>query len=306
MLKNIFLILSVCILLFGCKNSKTNNNAISVYENDEIISNNYKPEVEDFEYSYGYEGDNITILDKLIDYNNYYNCDNYNSIEKKFTIKYEEDIIFLKNFTQDDLSDFIVSLLIPYDSEIVAIPSITNLKNLKYFDFYSNIKNISSIANFENLEFLRIFVDDDIEGMDSIFELHNLKKLMIYGSHTYTNLIDLTHIGKLEKLEFLFIDGLSVNQDGLNNLGNLKQLKELHIFLVNIVDISPLSYLPNLEIVQINSTHNYYDITPLVASKSLKTLNLLFGSEEEENKFMNKEGKIFSEKGIYIPSRDWR
>jgi hypothetical protein len=166
-----------------------------------------------------------------------------------------------------------------------------------------NITDISPITKFKNLEFLCINFYENVEDWNPIFDLPNLKQLMIYGNNSY--LIDLVHIGKLQKLEFLFILG-GITQDGINNLANLRQLKELDVFLIDIVDISPLSKLPNLEIIQLYSAHKYYDITPLAASKSLKEINLSFGSEEEYIKFMNNEGKIFSENGIYIPRNDWR
>jgi hypothetical protein len=307
MLKNVFLIISICILFFGCKNSK-NYNAIGEYENNKIPNDNY--ELED--YNYEYEEDKITILDRLLGYSDYYKS-YYYSIGKLFSVKYEEDILFLKKFTQDDLSDYIESFDFVLDSEITALPYITSLSNITSLGFDSTSKNISAIANYKNLESLTIFFRhdfEDIEGMNAIFDLPNLKKLMIYGPYhgSKTDLIDLTNIGKLEKLEYLFITGCYVDQDGLNNLDNLMQLEELHIRLINIVDFSPLLSLPNLERLTISSVHNYYDIVlPLATSKSLETINFIFNcSDEEYYKFMENNRRIFSENGIYIHWNDRR
>jgi hypothetical protein len=282
-------------LFFGCKRSK-NNNEIKEYKNNEIF--NY--EVEDYEYKFN-EAE-TTILDRLLDYGNYYKSYNYNQIKKSFSVKYEEDLIFLQKFSYGDLSDFIETIEFLPDHEIVAMPPIANLNNLKYLEWPSRIKNISTIVNFRNLEFLRINFYEDIEGIDCIFDLVNLKRLWIRGKDSY--LMNLKHIGKLHNLEELFIHGIT--QDGLNNLSNLKQLNYLEIFGMSIEDISPLLNLPNLKTICLYSNHYHVDITPLASSKSLIEIILLFGSEQEYNKFMNNQGKIFSENGISIPPNDWR
>jgi hypothetical protein len=255
------------------------------------------------------------------------------------------DIIFLENFSQDELSNYIDDLEItfevkdlkfiekfchikqldmPLGKDIDNIESLNYLQNLESLSIWAsstivnmpqfnliklkylrllagNVNKISSIANFTNLEILTMNYNSNIEDMDTIFNLYNLKSLSIYG---VTDLIDLTHIAKLQKLEFLDISYLT--QDGINNLINLNQLKRLDSSLIDIVDISLLSNLPNLEIVILGNAHNYYDITPLAASKSLKEIGLTFGSKEEYTKYMNNVGKIFSENGINIPTDDWR
>jgi hypothetical protein len=298
MLKNTFLVLSICILFLGCKNSRKIAEYSIDSEKTEVIVENSEYSIDKDEYKFFEIG---TILTRLEDYGYYYKTYNYQEDNKSFSVKYEEDIIFLNNFTSDELSGYIETITFGPSYETTILPSITSLSNLKYLNL-PDFKNISSIPNFTNLEFLHFNFYEDIEGFDSIFDLINLKKLWIRGP--YTHLMDLTHIGKLQNLEELFINGIT--QEGLNNLANLKKLKYLEIFGMDIKDISPLLNLPNLERVNLSSSHYYSDITPLASSKSLIEIILSFGSEEEYIKFMNNEGKIFGENGISIPPRDWR
>jgi len=323
MYNKIFLILSICIFLLGCKTYKKSN---------EISSNNKNNEIK-FENN---EKSKLNIVDHR----------NYNKYAKSFLIRGKQDLIFLDNFSQDELSEFIVELYVAFevtdlkfienffyikklginlgenidnfeslnnlhnlesldilrDSKVVTLPPITNI-NIKNLELLGgNIRKISSIANLKNLEFLLLNFDTNIEDIDTIFELYNLKWLSIYGNKSY--LLDLTHIEKLQKLESLFI--LTTTQKGLNSLANLKQLKELDILsIIDIENISPLVNLPNLEKLTLYSIDRDI-IMPLAASKSLKVIELTFRSEEDYNEFMNKKGKIFSQKGIYIPPNDWR
>jgi hypothetical protein len=327
MLKNIFLILSVCILFFGCTNSKKTT--------EYTINSNETELLEDSsEYSIGNSNE---VKLRIFEHKNYNNSIN------SFSIRSISDIIFLEKFSQDELSEYIEELQIGYDSEVrdlkfmenfsflkglhivlredfdniealnnlnnlelLAIRSsidilpmpITNLQNIKYLEIGNNFKNISTIANFKKLEYLTFHWYKDIDDVDFIFNLFNLTHLVITGG-----VPDLTHIGKLQKLEYLVLH--KITQDGLNNLANLKKLKNLSIeFLDDIDDISPLLNLPSIESLDFISFD--FDIMPLATIKSLRSIKIPFGSGGDIEKFLDNEGKIFSENGINIYSHDWR
>jgi Leucine-rich repeat (LRR) protein len=279
----------------------TYDNKISEYQNNEILNDNYETEFE-----YNYDEDKTTIVDRLLDYGDYYKSYNYDQFKKSFTVKYEEDVIFLQNFSYGDLSDYIEWLYLDIRiKDLIFLERFTHLKELEilFFEDIENIKNIEALNNLHNLETLTI----SYRAIPLISNLKNLKKLVIEDPASY--LLDFTHIGKFKNLEYLNI--MSITQDGLNilsNLTNLKQLKELVFTFSSIDDVSPLLNLTGLERLDLYGINpNTSNIMSLVDSKSLKKITLYFFSAEEYAKFFNNGGKMFEEKGIYVYAIEmWR
>jgi hypothetical protein len=287
MLKNVFLIISICILFFGCKNSKKITEYTIDSEETGLIE-------EDSEYSIVNNDENkLSIIERL---NNIKN-------NKYFSVRYMEELVLLKNYPQDELSEYLESLYLDLETDdFKFMEEFTNLKEL--YIGWKNIDNdnIKKLNNLDNLESLIIYY----EVVPQITSLQNLKKLEIRGVDSY--LLDLTHIGKFQNLEYLHIE--CITQDGLNiltNLTNLKQLKVLDFTFIDVDDFSSLLNLTSLERLGLYGISPFgKNIIPLAASKSLNEIELWFGSKERYDEFLNGEGKIFSENGIYIDHNDWR
>jgi Leucine-rich repeat (LRR) protein len=322
MLKNTFLLLSTCILLFGCKSNKDNNSIIEHEINEitvEIENQNYR--------------DNKRSVIEIMNHRNYYRD------SKLFYVRSEADLIFLANFTQDELSEFIDCLSIgSYIGPINFLENFTYIKyldldnggriaNIEVFKYLSNIElliingikkyvdlspisnlenlknltlrycdvDISPISNLKNLEALYLY-SNEIENLNTIYELINLKSLRF---NWQKNNIDLTHIGKLQNLEYL--DLPFIIQDNLNLLINLKQLKTLEIDRFIGSDIIFLLQLPRLEKLRINYDGSI-DYLPLVNSNSLKEIWFVgWDSYDDWSDFVNNKMSIFEKNGIYTP-----
>jgi glutaredoxin-related protein len=275
MFKNLFFIISICILFFGCKKSEKTTEYTIDSEDDNEETELIKGLIEE---DYDYNELNRSRL-VITGHNNYLERD------KSFYVWSLEDFVFLKSLSQDELSE--------------------NLRGLHFvlFEDIENIDNIETINNLHNLESLSI----SYRAIPLISNFQSLKRLKIKDVNSY--LLDLTHIGKFQNLEYLNIT--CITQDGLNilsSLTNLKQLKELEFTFLAVDNFSPLLNLSSLESLRLYGIDpNKANIMPLAASKSLNEITLYFFSEEEYTEFKNDRGKIFEEKGIYIDSIEmWR
>lgn len=327
MLKYILFVLCICVLFFGCTDSKNNTKNTVVNDKTEI------------------EIDNNKHSDDVMRKNELFNHPEYSEYFKSFTIFYESNLIDLKKFPENIRSKHIEQLKIRCDLtdinflenflqlkllvlqigkkidniEIlkklnnlehltidkmrrnIDLSPISNLKNLKFLIFtYSEINDLSSISCLENLEYL-YFLNSEIENMKPIYDLISLKHLTL----NYQENHNLTDIGKLQNLEYLMIPYLT--QENLNLLMDLKQLRELETtnFIGN--DVSPLLKLPNLEKLQINYD-NSIDYLPLAKSNSLKKIWFTsWDSYDVWSDFYENKRIIFEENGIYTPlsAKDW-
>jgi hypothetical protein len=326
MLKHLFLILSICILFFGCKKFKKTTEYF----------------IADDEIHVGIEGnkyENEIIKPNILDNNAYW------ASSKRFYIQNINQVEFLINgFSQDELSELIEELVIAsrvqsqtdlmflkyfpqlkrlaisgymggnieaikflnnlevleiIDGTTVDISPIFELISLKWLSLSGFTKkyDFTAISNLENLETLCLY-GIEIEDMSPIYDLPNLKNLIFSWSQEP---VDMTHISILKNLEFLEL--YSLNQNNLNFLINLKKLKTLEIdkFIGN--NISPLLQLSSLEELRINydGSINYM---PLATSNSLKKIHFVgWDSYDDWRDFVDNKENIFYENGISTPKK---
>jgi Leucine-rich repeat (LRR) protein len=325
MFKYLFIIFSFFILFLGCKPSK-DNTIIELKNVEEKI----EAKVENHEYKN--EETKTAILEKLIDYGEQNYRYNYREFEKSFSVSYEEDIIFLTNFTQEELSEFIEYLVIQGE-KITDINFIENFPQLKILvkSSWNMIDNIEVIGHLYNLKFLRIdylekntdlspisnlvnlvFLSlgySEIKDLSPISNLENLEELDLTGNKienidpifSLINLKSLSldyydeNIERLQNLEYLYVPFMS--QDDLYSLASLKKLRQLVIFwAAGFDDVSPLLELQNLEYIEFGR-HTNIDITPLAASDSIKTIRI---SGDSWYNSPSAERDIFWESGIKV------
>ncbi|MDR0289494.1 MAG: hypothetical protein LBI06_00995 [Treponema sp.] len=304
MFKNVFLILSICILFLGYKQSRKNNGILEHINNEEtiVINANANSGTNDYLENYlalnGIDLKDIKRLDLMA----------IREEDKIYEIKlyddyYNDNILLIigGNNIIDILSDFNLENLeeLRISGRIISFSSIGDLRSLKklYLEHLWQINDISAISGLENLEYLMIIECKKLENFSPIFDLIELKYLY-WENFGNENEPDLTHIGNLNKLEYFYLS--PITQSNLNSLAGLEQLKELELWRSNIEDVSPLLKLPNLEKIHFGT--DWVDIMPLLASNSIKYIQINNKSYDDFYHFLENQKKLFEANGISVRS----
>jgi internalin A len=277
MLKNIFLILSICIVFFGCKSNKKNNVATADVDINSIFH---------------------TYFDKYSNIKNIHPDIQYTDLKRLLISVSDNDDEYI--FVYKPISHHENSLEISCGEKNVDILPFGNLENLEYLSIrskrninaslfanlknlkeltlggnyrYSTIFDLSSILNLENLESLRIEQYVDVINISLISELINLKSLYINDN----NIIDISPIASLKNLEFLGIIGDGIIEGNIINISpidNLENLESLYFYSGRFSDISSIGKLENLKSLELLQCFNIFDISSIGRLHNLETLRL--------------------------------
>lgn len=150
---------------------------------------------------------------------------------------------------------------------------------------------VKSNINNEEVLYLEITSSDNL---DKLSQYKNVKKILIKN----LNILDISFINNLDKLEELTIYYSKVNLDNFNN-SNLKKLEIFSSFIIKdnlsplknskieyldlegsyIRSIETIKYLNNLKELYLSNISNLYSLEPILSLKNLKKLD--FGGSEE-------------------------
>jgi Leucine-rich repeat (LRR) protein len=202
-----------------------------------------------------------------------------------------------------------------YITDISPIGSLVNLKKLTLHNgaYEGSIEALSSLVNLEELS-----LDYSSRYYRELVPLRKLEKLML--SNAPLVVFDATYIAQLSSLKKLGFTGGGdpegiINIEQLKNLVNLEELiissnnnldlswitslqrlKKFATSRCTIDDVSPLLKLPNLVVVDFTQTR-VKDITPLLESRSIKSMLIAYPPNEDEINH-NDLYRLFEERGI--------
>jgi Leucine-rich repeat (LRR) protein len=284
MLKNVFLILSICILFFGCKSSKKTTEYSIV--NDEIevkIKSN--------------EDKNDRIKKGILDNHAYW------EFSKKFYIQNMGQVEFLINeFSQDEIAEYIERLEIYFRTtntdlmflenfpqlkglelsgdtigNIDAIKYLHNLEELKISS--PNVVDISPIANLVSLKSLSLLYTNNINDISPIANLNSLKKLVLWSLEKVSDISAISNLENLEDLDISYMHGEYYKWDNIVNFNPIFDIIGLKRLTLNFnmeKDITNIGKLQNLEQldISINSQTEFNSLSNLT---KLRVLNIYYG-----------------------------
>jgi Leucine-rich repeat (LRR) protein len=286
MIKNIYLVLPICILLFGCKGSKetmeysVNSEEIGVKaenheENNEIIVNQYTNT-----YPPAWSSSPVV---------------RYNSEFNYLSVRYDgKDLEFLEKYSYAKA----ISLNMPNLEDIEPLTIFDNIEVL--FINSRNLIDISPIVNIKNLLAFGLDQCHNIIDLSPIENLNNLKHLTITNCDKIESIYPISNLVNLREL----VTDIIITNEDLNYIVNLKGLEYLVIQTPFFDNVSPLLKLPNLMYLQLGSIFKMgltIDIIPLAASSSLKIIWVnFFSSYTEYRNFLDNAGSIFRQNDIEV------
>ena len=143
------------------------------------------------------------------------------------------------------------------------------LKNIEYLSIEdAYIVNITGIEYCINLYKVKFDDCDNLSDISSIGKLTKLQFLYIYNSKNISDYSSLANLTTLKILELY-----NNNITDISSLENLTNLQSLNLYNNNITDISILKNLTNLQQLSLNS-NNITDISSLKDLTNLQRLNL--------------------------------
>jgi len=177
-------------------------------------------------------------------------------------------------------------------NKITSLKGLDNCINLIYLGLpLESITDLKPLSNLKKLEYLNLNQNRTIEDISPIYNLINLRKLILYSNP----IRDISGLGKLTKLtelwlldtpisnisslsslvnlETLYIDGVGLEEkfNNIEALSNLSKLKYLDMAGRGITNIMPLENLT--ELVLLNLSYN--DLTEISSvSKMTKLIRL--------------------------------
>ncbi len=168
----------------------------------------------------------------------------------------EEDIATLEGFSAFNFQGYnFLTICLPGYSEIVEAEEVDDaaiMAHMKQFDLNEyNIESYSDLKYFKGLKEL-ILPSVDFE--------------------------DVSFISDMKELETLYIDGVTVGGEYINDLSLVSGLENLRTFSAygnNVTDISPLASLVNLENIYLDY-NKIKDVSPLAGLKNIKNLYLTY------------------------------
>jgi len=178
-------------------------------------------------------------------------------------------------------------------NKVQSIEGIESCSNLTYLGLANeSITDLAPLSSLIKLEYLNLNQNYTIEDISPIYNLTNLKTLIIYsnpitdisGLGNLTKLIyldilgtpisDISSLANLVNLEILYFDGAGTETSfySLEPLANLVKLRYLDIAARGITDIQPLANLT--ELVSLNVSYN--DLIEISAVSNMKKLIRLY------------------------------
>ncbi|MFC2145604.1 leucine-rich repeat domain-containing protein, partial [Actinomycetota bacterium] len=176
------------------------------------------------------------------------------------------------------------------ENRITDITALENIDTLEELNLRSNnITDITALSGLKKLVYLNINSNKNIESIEPIADLTNLKTLIMRNVDAGEEIGLLTNLVNLKRLnirncsisDISFIAGCNQLEEldlGENNitditaLENINTLEELNLRNNNITDITALSGLKELVYLNINSNKNIESIEPIADLTNLKTL----------------------------------
>jgi hypothetical protein len=265
MFKYLFLIFSVCPLLFGCNALKKINGTIS--ENDT------------YSEFYAFFDDSREKYPDSINHTDFKKVKTFTlslwpgtsvKEDKISGIRLEDDYLYIVG--ENNIID-----MIPFErlenlecfgiegGKDFSVSLLSNSRNLKELNVEHNQIDISSLSIFENLEILNI-LGGTIDNISPVGSLINLKKLSLNCGP----ITDISPVGNLIRLENLKLYNLDTID--ISSMGNLVNLKYLTLFFKNDIDISTFSNLVNLKLLEMHGygeIHNSNSLFDLVSLEGL-------------------------------------
>lgn len=177
------------------------------------------------------------------------------------------------------------------NKNISDLRGIENLVNLQDLDLFNNldVENIEPLASLKNLKYLSI-TDSKVSDITPLEGLTNLCSLIIWGSNVQdisplkgltnlyrldleaSNISDIKDLKDLKNLEYLSL-AYNRNIEDISIVNGLKNLKQIDLTDNQVTDISALNGLTGLTEIDLNS-NNIKDISILAQFKELDTLTL--------------------------------
>ncbi|MCX0357231.1 DUF5011 domain-containing protein [Clostridium perfringens] len=157
-------------------------------------------------------------------------------------------------------------------NKVSDISSLSNLSLLENLDLsYNNIRDLSILEKNINLVSLNLMGNENLENINSIGKLINLKELFL-GS---TNVSDIAFCKNIKSLEKLNLFNTKISS--ISDLSGLTSLKDLVISWTNLDSIEPLSKLINLERLiasKVRVSNGEFDVNYLKNLTKLRELDL--------------------------------
>ena len=274
MFKKTFLLLSIFILFYGCKNNKEKTeNSVNIenfVDKKDILDN----EKENSEYTIK------TILGKSY----------YESSKEIYNPNMDKLKSLVNLFSQDELSELIEEIRINFyslgidETDLLFLEYFPHLKRLKIIGGKNvNIEGLKYLHNLEQLELSHI----NIYNISSISNLVSLKILTLYG---LLEIKDISPIAGLKSLEKLYLMDLESVND-ISAISNLKTLEYLKIsnsrsyndISDSIDNLNPIFEITNLKILELPIDRKKIDIKNIIKLKNLEYLKININSQAEIN-----------------------
>jgi hypothetical protein len=209
-----------------------------------------------------------------------------------------------------------------YALETDDIEGLLRLNKIEYLtisnnDMLMDLKFFENLSDHKSLEYLGIYNCNNIEDLEPIKYLENLRKVDIHDCDNVKDLEPLNHLQKIEilsigtsnildilpklkndNLKQLILINTSDKKEylDLNNLIHLSNLRYLSLYNYDIKDTSPLLKMQYL--VSVSFKYTNFDPMPLLNSSSIKRIEYMLYGDENRRKDIPEE--IFEEHGIEI------
>ena len=141
---------------------------------------------------------------------------------------------------------------------------------IRKLDYFSNMTQMSDLELGGNI-------------INNLLPLENMTEIKTLNLGTNSNLLDISPLHKMEKLQKLNLSGTATPRGGriemmIGDFSVVKELKSLTSFESNynkkLRDISPFQYCTNLEEFSANNCLSLADISPLRFCKKLKSISV--------------------------------
>ena len=171
--------------------------------------------------------------------------------------------------------------LLDISGTIADLQFIENLANLTDLDIYlnSDINNIETIKSLENLKRLEVYLGNG-EQINIIKDMTNLESLCVYGQ--VTTIEPLINISNLKRLEISRTSYEIKSINGLERINELQNLKSLRLSLGQC-KIENVDFLKdNNSIENLDVSDNYItNIDVLKTMKNLKSINISYNNIQD-------------------------
>lgn len=172
----------------------------------------------------------------------------------------------IKNLKGLEYCTELTCLALPRE-RIQSLQPLSNLTKMEFLDLNQNytIEDISPIYNLVNLKTL-ILYSNPIKDISGLGKLIKLKELYLM----YTPVTDLSALTNLVNLEILYLSGVGegVVFNSIEPLKNLTKLRHLHLTGGGVSDIRPLENLTELVLLDVN----FNNLTEISAVSKMKKL----------------------------------